>query len=200
MDAFLSELVRGENLVWTVLLGIILIFWLITLIGFFDIEALDFDFEVDLFGGLLNLGEVPFSIWISIFSLQTFAYSIMANVLIDGMWPGEFTGMSRFFLVAAGIVPLAWIVTRTSMIPLKKVFKGQETISNQDLEGKICEVTSSRVSDNDGFAEIKLNDGAPIRIHIRSRDDSEVLVKGDKALICYYDAETRTYDVTRFDT
>ncbi len=81
----LTESIALYNLPFTVLLGIILVFWVFVILGFFDVEMLDFD-PGDM-GEFLNFGKVPFSVWLSCFSIQAWFYSMIINHTLNSVFP-----------------------------------------------------------------------------------------------------------------
>ncbi len=211
---FLNEVIRYANLPYTVLLGVIVLFWITVIIGALDIEVFDFDIDADVdvdvdidvdvdvdtdIGGgnifsFLNLGAIPFSIWVSIFVLQLWFYSLIGNVLIDNLnW--HLHAFFRFVLTAVIFVPTSAIITKFITIPLKKFLTVKKALSKKDFVGKSCVVTSSKVNPNFGIAEMATS-GAPVIINIRA-EVSEELTKGSEALIYEYDKIKNLFYVTK---
>ncbi len=65
----LRNAIAGFNIIPTALLGLVILYWLIAIVGVFDFEVLDMDIEAgDNTGPLsgiavfLNIGEVPFAL------------------------------------------------------------------------------------------------------------------------------------------
>jgi hypothetical protein len=203
MVDFLFQAVRLVNLPYTLLLGITGIYWIIVILGFLDIEVFDIDIDLDLdvdadlsFGSIfsmLNVGALPFSIWLSIFILQMWVYSIVANLLLDAILP--LPNLVRFLLCAIIFLPVAGIMTKVFTNPLKTAFEGRQSIGKKDFVGKECLITSSQVTTTFGTAQLIL-DGVPQLIDIRAKDENDVFKKGDTALIYSYNEERDVFYVT----
>jgi hypothetical protein len=203
MMDFLFQAVRLVNLPYTLLLGITGIYWIIVILGFLDIEVFDIDIDLDLdmdadlnFGSIfsmLNVGALPFSIWLSIFILQMWVYSIVANLLLDAILP--LPNLVRLLLCAIVFLPVAGIMTKVFTNPLKTAFEGRESIGKKDFVGKECLITSSQVTPAFGTAQLIL-DGVPQLIDIRAKDENDVFKKGDAALIYSYNEERDVFYVT----
>ncbi len=202
MTELLVQAVRDVNLFYTLLLGALAMYWITVILGFLDIEIFDFDFDfdADIEGAglanilsILNLGAIPFSIWISIFALQMWLYSIISNLAIDEISAFTPSDALRFVLVALLFIPLAATVTKFATAPLKKAFESRST-SKTDFVGQECLVTSSEVSEDFGTAEIRFG-GALHLIDIRAKP-GEALTRNGKALIYKYDEERDVFYVT----
>jgi hypothetical protein len=142
---------------------------------------------------MLNVGALPFSIWLSIFILQMWVYSIVANLLLDVIWP--LPNIVRFLLCAIVFLPVAGIMTKVFTNPLKSAFEGRQSVTKSDFVGKECLITSSQVTTTFGTAQLIL-DGVPQLIDVRAKDANDVFKKGDTALIYSYDEERDVFYVT----
>ena len=203
MIDFLLQTVRWVNLPYTLLLGATGIYWLIVILGFLDIEVFDIDLDLDLdvdadlsFGsvfGMLNVGAIPFSIWLSIFIIQMWACSVVANLLLDAILP--LPDILRFLLCAIVFLPLAGMMTKVFTNPLKSAFEGRRSITKKDFVGKECLITSSQVTPTFGTAELTV-DSVPQLIDIRAKDENDAFKKGETALIYSYNEERDVFYVT----
>lgn len=182
------------NLPYTIIMGVLFVYWLMVIIGALDVEVFDFDVEFEGVLGILNVGNVPFSIWLSVFGLQTWLYSIMLNILADSF--GLLNGLLfvRFLLIFAIIVPFSSITTKFITKPLDKLFANTAK-SKKDFISHECEITSSTVDETFGTAEITM-DGSPQIIDVRCKKE-EGLKKGEKVLICDFDEKDDTFLVER---
>lgn len=200
---FLLQTVRWVNLPYTLLVGVTGLYWIIVILGFLDIEVFDIDLDLDFdadadfsFGGvfsMLNVGSLPFSIWLSIFIVQMWVYSVVANLLLDAVLP--LPDLARFILGLALFAPLAAMMTKILTNPLKSAFEGRASVKKDDFVGKECLITSSQVTATFGTAQLVL-DGVPQLIDIRAKDDGDVFHKGETALIYRYDGERDVFYVT----
>lgn len=116
--------IAGINVIPTVLLAIVLIFWLITIVGAIDIDGLDFDLDMDAEGigadllTFLKIGDIPVSVYMSILFLIFWVLNMSVSI-ITRSWGGipNVIGIVPCFVVAA-------LITRVVTIPLKLLLKG----------------------------------------------------------------------------
>lgn len=200
MKTLIFESIRWVNLPYTIILGGMAAYWITVILGFLDIEVFDFDVDIDVdadFGwanmlGILNVGALPFSIWFSIFAFQLWFYSLIANLTLDGIL-SALPGILRFIVCALVLMPLTAVTTKFITAPLKQTFEGK-TITKSEFVGKECLITSSKVDEGFGTAELALG-GAPQLIDVRAKPE-EGLKKGDTALIFKYDPDRDLFYVT----
>ncbi len=204
MIEFFHASISLVNLPFTVLLVLIVLYWLSVIIGALDIELFDLDLSQDMdmdhsggfvhsFLSLLNIGEVPVMVVISVMILVGWCFSMLSNYYLN-------SGMS--LLIGAGLlVPnfivslvMAGLVTR----PLRALFS---TLDQEDTHQKILnrvgKVTTSQVTPTFGQLEIETR-GAPILVNVRTTEDT-VLKKGDKAIIYDEDKDKGIYFVEKYD-
>ena len=203
MIDFLLQAVRWVNLPYTLLLGATGLYWIIVILGFLDIEVFDIDLDLDLdvdgdlslgsVFGMLNVGSIPFTIWISILILQMWVFSVIANLLLDAILP--LPDIVRFLLCLVVFLPLAGVMTKVFTNPLKSAFEGRQSITKKDFVGKECLVTSSQVTPTFGMAELTV-DSVPQLIDIRAKDENDEFKKGETALIYSYNEERDVFYVT----
>lgn len=196
MKVLLLHAFAWVNLPYTILLLVLLVYWFTVILGLFDMEIFDFDVEGEadgFFSGILNLGIVPFSIWASIFMFQAWLYSLLANAALSKVSAFAINGFLKFILLAIVIIPLSAIITKLITYPLKKAFN-QKTLSKKDFVGMECEITSSKVNDNFGTAEIRIEGDVHI-IDVRVKEEIK-LFKGDKVLIFDYDSQEDLFFIT----
>ena len=83
----------GVNLLYTILLMMVLVYWLIVILGLIDLDAFDLDLDADVDGGLdaheggfswlayFNVGEAPIMFFVSIVTLVMWVVSMQVNTL-----------------------------------------------------------------------------------------------------------------------
>lgn len=194
---------RWPTLPATVLVVICVLYWLCVIIGVLDLDLLDFDLDLEVgtgnpsvldfgFIGLkfLNLGEVPVMLWMSIFALSMWMLSINfdADAAIDSVMD-----YLPLFLRNLGI---SLVVTKLVTQPFKGYFQFTPPNQIETLLGKSCYVTSSSVTEKFGQAELQ-TDGAPLKLHIRSEDES--IQKGDLVRLTDYDTEKQVFYVVKIN-
>ncbi len=206
------------TVVFTIGLGICLIYWLFVLIGALDIDlfgdadisgagkaigggghdlgdaggAGDHDLDIDGGGGLwsgLGLSKVPITISVSAIFFVCWCISLLAMHYVPDML-GNATWVQYTLLPATLIVglPIAGLLVR----PLGGVFELKEGKSNSDYVGHTVTVTTGTV--DDGFGQGMVEDGGTVLV-IPIRCDKAGLSRNDKALIIDFDTERQAYVV-----
>ena len=201
------------TVVFTVGLVIALVYWVFVLIGALDIDLfggdaatggakgaveglkgikLDTDTDVDG-GGLwagLGLSKVPITISFSVVCFVCWLISLFAMQYVPDLL-GHAAWVSAVMLPATLIVgiPIAGLLVR----PLGRAFELKEGKSNRDYIGSTCTISTGRV--DDGFGQATFEDGGTVLdIPVRC-DRSDVLARGDKALIIDFDNGRQAYVV-----
>ncbi|NQY64034.1 MAG: DUF1449 family protein [Alteromonadaceae bacterium] len=196
------------TVIFTTLLGIVVIYWLIGMLGLIDLDFtgdVDLDIDVDadtsidgLTGLLLTFGltGVPFTLVISIIILVCWLISFylqfyLLTWLPDG-WLYYLTGTLSNFIIFLVSLPITAVFIR----PLKGMFKSVETTTSQHLVGKEATVATGTVSENFGQARV-FNKGAEMLLDVRCEPEHS-LNMGDRVLLISYIKESHTYIVAPY--
>jgi hypothetical protein len=214
----LDASLQFPTVVFTIGLGIALVYWLFVLLGALDIDLLGGadhggvgdavaggakggaealkgikpDVDADT-GGLwhgLGLGAVPVTISVSLILFAGWAGSLLA------MEYGLPALGSPGWLVPAllpVVLVVAIVLTALLVRPLAPVFAFREGKSNRDYVGHTCTITTGRVDDN--FGQATVEDGGTVLVIPVRCDRPEKLARGDKALIIDFDPERQAYVV-----
>ncbi len=195
----------------TILLGLLLAWSLLAIIGAVDFDFpgfganLDADIDIDLdpsavtgTAGLglfasrwLNIGSVPLILWIGTFGVAWWFISAMLWVLVDQHFfspPGWLWSSLLVMKNVAIAIPLTKIVTN----PMRGWF-ATERLTAQSIIGKECTISSLEASPEFGQVKFK-TDGAPLLLNVRT--DGQHLVQGSRVWITHYDAKRRVYIVS----
>jgi hypothetical protein len=186
-----SELVHASlqfpTVVFTIGLGIALVYWSSVVLGALDIDLLG---HAHGHGGHhdldLGLGAVPATISISIVLLAGWCGSLLA------MRAWEPTGVGAA-LVLPGALIAALAVTAVAVRPLAPVFALREGKSNSDYVGHTCSITTGHV--DDGFGQATVEDGGTVLVIAVRCDRPGKLARGDQALIVEFDRDRQAYVV-----
>ena len=135
------------------------------------------------FAGLiqaLGLGGVPLTVMLSILILASWGFCLAATEILGaGGWQAVVAP-----LVALGLaVPVTGILIR----PLRRFFLSLAAPRHRDLLGKMCTITTLRVDERYGQAEVA-DGGAGLIVQVRS-SDADHFSRGDRALIFDYKDE-----------
>lgn len=212
MDAFL-EFVDAAfhvvNLPATLLLILVLVYWLTVILGVLDLSSLDMELpeiegeiegggeiahpNVDAFFEYFNIKYVPISIFISFFGLNFWVTSMIANEQFGGR-AVPLIGLAVFGVNVVFSLHMAKVVT-WPMVPLFKQMK-EHMAEKRELVGARVVVTSSKADADFGQAEI-LEEGAPITLNVRT--EGEELPKGTEAVILDHLTERDIYIITTME-
>lgn len=197
MLELLAEALRPINLTFTILLGVVVLYWLLVALG---AMGLDFGADIEVEGdadatwtsGILkfiNIGEVPVTVVLSFLILFGWVLSIIAN--------SYFTGGSTLLGLAA-VVPillLSAVATRFCTMPFKPLLRALSKDGEEHLPivGRTCQITTTEANAQFGQAQIDTK-GAPILINVRIAE-GEALPRGSTVLVVRQDSDKDVYYV-----
>ena len=211
MAEFIQAITSPVNLILTVLLACCMGYWLIVILGVLTPDAFDIDLDLDGngdididtggsgFGGtslikFFNVGEVPLMILLSVFIGILWFVGVVIHP-----WVG---GWSVLFQILA-LVPMAigaLLVTKLLTQPLKHIFRKlreEERAAPRQFLGERCIVVSATADHKHGQAEFETG-GAPLRLNIKTADQSETLTRGAEVVIVAERDEKGVYTVRGF--
>jgi hypothetical protein len=212
VNELLEASLRFPTVVFTIGLGIALIYWLFVLLGALDIDLLGGGEHggIDLNGdgipdivavkgaahgdhdvpegfmAKLGLGVVPLTISVSLIMLCGWVGSLL---VMEYAAPslGGWVKMAALPVVLIGSIVVTSIVVR----PLAPVFRITSGKSNRDYIGTTCTITTGNVDEKFGQATIE-DGGTTLDIPVRC-DRTGKLSRGDKALIIDFDETRQAY-------
>ena len=198
-----NESIQPVNLPATVLLGIVLLYWLMMILGLATVDLLDFDvdfdsdvdLDADVGGGLaadvltfFHLGDVPVVILASFFSLFYWGTTLLSNHYFNPTW--------SVWVSLYGLLPCLFaslLLTKIITYPLVPLFQKMSVKEIKDLVGRTGQVSTSEL--NDRFGQISIEqDGPPIVVNART-ENGQRLHKHDVVTITHFHSETGIYTV-----
>jgi len=211
MDPFYQNISSFPTAVFTILFIVCLLYWLVAILGFIDLDFLHLDhlshadIEVDLHhdlssadalaGLMLRFGlyGVPLIIIISLIALFGWFFCYYIVHYLFGFIPD---GLLHF-LVGIPVLIFAFytaiLITAQLIKPLRPLFKKAEQHTLKKILGQTATVRTSRVDNN--FGEAVLEDGgAGLILKVRTIGD-EVFKKGDAVVLLEYKEEKNVYRV-----
>lgn len=207
MTRFIDATVAFPTIVFSTLLGVVLVYWILALIGVvdFDNASVDIDTDVQADAGTENIGElaaflvafglngVPFSVVVTLMTLVAWTVSCLA-----GMWLLPLVSTSILQIVAGtGVLLVSFAVsvpiTARAIRPMRGLFVMHRAVSNNDLVGQSCIVLTTSVDENFGRAEVSTR-GAGLNIRVWSVSPNQ-LSKGARAIIIEYDSSGERYRI-----
>jgi hypothetical protein len=198
MASFLTAILAFPTVVFTVLVGLFLLYAIATLVGALDIHWLDGVIGIDhapdsvLEGALnfLGVAGIPLTIFGGVSSVFAWVTSIAATKFLPGS-----VAMSVAVLIGSAVAGL--VLGGLAVRPMRGIFTTPVGASRKQIVGKICTVRSLRVSETSGTAEVN-DGGAGFIAEIRCFRDNQ-LTLGSKAIVYDYDHKNDLFHVGPID-
>ncbi|MEZ5041749.1 MAG: DUF1449 family protein [Saprospiraceae bacterium] len=206
MQELLQAAFSLNNIVFTVLLGMVLLYWLSVFLGLLDMGSFDVDLEVDadldvdadIAGGNLagvlhffNFGKLPFMIVMSFLILSMWVISILLNHYF-GYGSLGFALLMFFPNLAASL-----LITKVVTSPFVPVFESLDGTEDPiDYIGQVCTLTLSAAPNDLGQAELLVN-GSNLLVNVMA--DNQLINKGEKALIIQENKEKSYFIIQKID-
>lgn len=217
--SFVEAALSFPTVVFTIGLGIVLLYWVFVLVGALDIDLFgDADIsgagkgagdallgakggaeglkgvKLDADGGGLwaglGLSKVPITISVSVIFFVCWLLSLVAMQYAHELL-GSASWVAPAVLPATLIVgiPIAGLLVR----PLGGVFELREGKSNRDYVGHTCTITTGHVDED--FGQATVQDGGTVLVIPVRCDRSGALKRNDTALIIDFDSNRQAYVV-----
>lgn len=193
--------VQFPTVVFTALLVVALVMWVLPLVGAeFGGDGADGATE-GADGGFLDslgLSGIPLTIVLTILGLVGWAVSVLGQLfLVDPLSGAVALTAGAGVLVAA--TSASWFVARAVGPRLSRRLEPTLAPGAADLVGRTVEVRSHSVGPDHGYGDARAADGTSVRIDIRTRPDrseeSQLFGNGDTVLIIEYDNDHHSYIV-----
>lgn len=202
MIEFIQEAIALHNLPLTALLGMVLFYWLMVMIGMldFDLDLFDMgdagsdmpDMSVDhpssmggammTAGRFLGFSQVPIAIWGSFFILFLWVFGLILNYRFNGVAGDRSLPMAGWLLIPGVLGSLA--MTKVITLPVARLVAAMSGASTESvtLLGSTGAVTTTALDDSHGQVEVAQG-GAPALINARLRHSGITLQKGDRVRV-----------------
>jgi hypothetical protein len=181
MGDFVDAVLSFPAALLTVLLAVVVIYWLLVLVGTLDVDIGDLDL-----GDGLGLGGVPVTVTVSVLTVVGWFVSVVGTVLI-----ADLDTVVRI-LLGVGVLLVALLAglfaARAVAAPLRRLYVTGGEASRNDFVGRECVIRTGRVTDDFGQAEVTASDGSSAIIQVRQTGE-HVLSNGGRALIFDYDID-----------
>jgi hypothetical protein len=207
MELFLHSALAFPTVLFSFLLCLAVLYWLVAALGILEVDVLDGDFagdgeglELEGLAGLLlrlGLGGVPVTLVLTLLVFFAWFVSYFVELLLLRHLP---LGWLRYPLgVALAAMALLPAVPLTGLLcrPLRRLFRKVEAPSARSLLGQVAKVRSGTVSPR--FGEADLDDqGAGLILRIRA-DESAGFQRGDRVVLLQYLEGEHAYRVVSED-
>lgn len=201
MDGLIPAMIALPTVIFTILVGFVAVYWTAVIVAGLDLDMFDFDGAVDSDASstfhAIGLRGIPVTVWTSIFILVTWVAMLLGSVFVAPLL-GAFVGS----FASAGIVSIASMAaalfaTSLAVRPLRRMFVAPVGPKNPALVGKVCTVTTLRV--DEGFGQAEIDDGgAGLLVQVRASEPNS-LTRGSHALVFEYDAGDGVYHITEVE-
>jgi len=197
-----EQAILPYNLPLTILLGLVICFWMLTLIGLLGIDSFDSDLDVDANGDLSHLGEIPAAM-LRVVNAGSVPVTIVLSVLALCMWlgsivlnyyfnPGHSGWLAAGFILAAFIIGVIATKALTQpLVPLMRRLKEAEDAP--PVIGCAGIVRSIAIDSEFGQVEVERPDGAPALLNARLGPDAESVPRGTPVIIISLDETKGVY-------
>lgn len=204
MERFVYTAFSFPTVVFTFLLALSLLFWLVSLVGLFDsdglVDGLDGgDGGLDSAGGFLagllwrfRLVGYPLTVVFTLLTLLGWWICYYAMYLFDNILPFDWLRYAvGLVLLPGAFYGAAWLSGKL-LAPFRRFFVQQE-VSARSFIGRAAVVRTSRADAH--FGEATVNDGgAGLIVQVRSR---ETLARGERVVLIEFMADKHAYYVVR---
>lgn len=203
MSELFKNAITGGNLIPTVLLILVTLYWIIVIIGVLDLDFLEVDLDAGDAAGpfyailaFLKVGDVPFMLVFSILSLNFWIIAMLMHYL--PIAPG---GVVNTVLLLPAMI-LSIFITKFECVPLKAIFKNSSMLDNADNEEvvirRLCKVKCDVSSERFGQAEIE-RDGASLVINVKPEFEEETFRKDEIACVFRKDSDKDLYYIVKVE-
>jgi len=211
MREFLSVILGFPTFVFSLLLVVVLVYWLLAIVGLVDFGESDIDLDIgqhadtpgDHLGAIASyvvafgLSGVPFSIVVSLLVVVGWTLSTFASIWLLAWVPTLPLQVAAGLAVLLASAALSLVITARLVRPLRGVFTTRYGLHSADLVGQPCRILTGIVDEKQGRAEVAQR-GAGINIRVWAPSPN-TLRRGSQALVLEYDAAAHRYLVQPLD-
>lgn len=197
MDAgFLASFLSFPAIVFSVLLGVVLLYWLAVIIGMLDLDFISDSPLEDTFDAAGCAG-VPVTIVISLLVLSGWLLVMpLTHYLVMPLPTLALRLVVGTAVLVGGGLAAMWL-TVYLVKPFRHLFNSHEVHGGARLLGKLCVITTSSVGPDFGQAEYD-DKGAGLLLNVHA-DEPNPLRRGSRALLISYDETDNSYVVSLYE-
>ncbi|MCR6663993.1 MAG: hypothetical protein NVV60_12800 [Luteimonas sp.] len=199
MDVFLSTSLSFPTLVYSVLLAVCLVYWLLAATGLVDIDldGLGIDVDMDSGGvagifGRLGLTGLPTMIVVTLLSFFGWILTYFVHLLVLSHLFGPLRWLLGAGVGLLALVP-AILATAAVLRPVRRALIRMRPFPETSLLGRVVIVRTPDVNTTAGMGELD-DGGAGLILQIRS-DGTAVPVRGDRVVLIAHDTHDNTWRV-----
>jgi hypothetical protein len=198
MDEFRSVAGSYPTVVLSLLLIVSVVFLLATVAlggGDSDVDAGADGDGLNTFLAFVRLDGAPLSVTLTLWSVGAWLACYAASAVLDPVVPGGPIGVVVSTAVLAGAVVVGLLPAALAARPLAHGMRllTDEGRSQIELAGRLCQISTGRVTDDFGQAEVTLDGGATVVVQVRGTDPS--LTYGSTGILLAYDDRLEAFAV-----
>ena len=202
MKEFLLETIQPANLPATILLCLVLLYWLLMIFGIFHLDAdvdvdVDADVDTDLDGHVdggiaadvltfFHLGEVPVMILGSFLVLFFWVTTLVSNHYFNPTWS---FAISLYALIPNLLISL--ILTKLAIMPMTPLFRAMRKTETPKIVGSRGVVSTSKL--NGEFGQITIQQDGPTIAVNAITENGQTLMRNQDIEVVGFNDETGVY-------
>ncbi|KLI98858.1 OB-fold-containig protein [Luteimonas sp. FCS-9] len=203
MPEFVATALGYPTLVYSVLLGVCAIYWLLAALGLVDIGGIDLDVDLDLPDGAdahglagvlgrLGLDRLPLMLVLTLVVFFGWFCTYFVHLfLLPPSW-GWLRWTLGTLVAVLALVPAA-LLTTVALRPLRRWLLTLQPAEPPSLLGRVAVVRTPTVSATAGMADVD-DGGAGLVLQVRA-DGAHVLNRGERVVLVEFDAAGHCYRV-----
>jgi hypothetical protein len=194
MDVFLQIVLSFPTVVFSVLLTIAVVYWLMAALGILELDVLDGwlapdieGVELDGFAGTLmkfGLGGLPLMLILTVLVFVAWLLSYYVDYLVLRHVPSGAIHWLLGVVVMIGALVVAVPVTSVVLRPVRMLFDKLRPAPTRSLLGMVAVVRSPQVNATQGFANVE-DGGAGLVLQVRT-DIAAGFARGDRVVLIEY--------------
>lgn len=198
MDRFIEISLSYPVIIFSFVLCVAVIYWVVAIFGLADADShnIDADGAFDGLGGLLmkaGLDGVPMTIAFTLVSLFAWLAIYLADIYLLEHLPSGLISVILGIVASVGASVLGLFAAGFLIKPLRPLFKKIGAPTAKSIIGLIATVRSGSVSDDDGVAILE-DGGASMILNVRTMNGA-TFVRGDRVALLEYQADRNCYIV-----
>lgn len=213
MSELFNYAISGGNIIPTILLILVMLYWLTVIIGVIDLDFLDIDFDIDVDADVdididvgdgigpfhailafLKVGKLPFMFVFSLVILNFWIIAMLMNYL-----PIEPGGLLNSLLLIPAFV-LSVFLTKLELLPFQGIISRNYNNGQADYDvlRQLCKLKCDVSSDRLGQAELE-RDGASIVINVKPEFEEDAFKKDEIACVFRKDENKNIYYIVKVE-
>ena len=203
MPEFLATALGYPTLVYSVLLGVCAIYWLLAALGLVDLEGFDLEIDLDLSDGAdahglagvlsrLGLDRLPTMLVLTLLVFFGWFFTYFIHLFLLTPLSGWLRWLLGSVAAVLALVP-AVLLTTAVLRPLRRwLMRLQPPADEKSLLGQVAVVRTPTVSASAGMADLD-DGGAGLVLQVRS--DAAAIGRGDRVVLVEFDTAGHCYRV-----